>query len=75
MMFPMPLMKSIHSLPTARKTWKSSGPISDARKIVDTRNRIIHAYDNVSDEIMWSIIIKHLPILKTEIRKLLTPSA
>jgi uncharacterized protein with HEPN domain len=50
-------------------------PISDARKIVDTRNRIIHAYDNVSDEIMWSIIIKHLPILKTEIRKLLTLSA
>lgn len=40
--------------------------LSNARKIVDTRNRIIHGYDSVSDEIMWSIIITHLPILKSE---------
>ena len=44
---------------------------SNARKIVDTRNRIIHGYDTVSDDIIWSIVIKHLPILKTEIQNLL----
>lgn len=44
---------------------------SNARKIVNTRNRIIHGYDTVSDEIVWSIVIKHIPILKTEIQELL----
>jgi uncharacterized protein with HEPN domain len=45
--------------------------LSNSRKIVDTRNRIIHGYDTVSDEIIWGITIKHLPILKAEIKKLL----
>ena len=45
--------------------------ISNSRKIVDTRNRIIHGYDTVSDEIVWGILIKHLPIIKTEIESLL----
>lgn len=45
---------------------------SNARKIVDTRNRIIHGYDTVSDDIIWSIVIKHLPILKSEIQDLLS---
>ncbi len=45
--------------------------ISDARKIVDTRNRIIHGYDTVSEEILWSIVIKYLPKLKKEVEKLL----
>ncbi len=44
---------------------------SNARKIVNTRNRIIHGYDTVSDDIIWSIVIKHIPILKTEIQNLL----
>ena len=45
--------------------------ITNSRKIVDTRNRIIHGYDTVSDEVIWGIIIRHLPILKTEIQQLL----
>lgn len=45
--------------------------ISHARKIIDTRNRIIHGYDSVSDEIIWSILTNHLPILKTEIEEIL----
>ncbi len=44
--------------------------ISNSRKIVDVRNRIIHGYDTVSDEIIWGIVIKYLPILKTDIEKL-----
>lgn len=46
--------------------------LSNSRKIVDTRNRIIHGYDSVSDDIIWSIIINHLPILKAEVEKLLS---
>ena len=45
--------------------------ISNARKIVDTRNRIIHGYDSVSDEIIWGIVINHIPILQTEVKGLL----
>ena len=44
--------------------------ISNARKIVDTRNRIIHGYDSVSDEIIWGIVINHIPILQTEVKDL-----
>jgi len=49
----------------------ASFQLSNSRKIVDTRNRIIHGYDTVSDEINWGIVIKHLPVLKSEIEKLL----
>lgn len=45
--------------------------ITNARKIVDTRNRIIHGYDSVSDEIIWGIIINHIPILQIEVQVLL----
>ena len=45
--------------------------LSNSRKIVDTRNRIIHGYDTVSDEIIWGILIQYLPILKSEIEQLL----
>ncbi len=48
--------------------------ISNARKLVDTRNRIIHGYDSVSDETIWGIVIKHLPLLKIEVGKLLNES-
>jgi len=45
-------------------------PISDSRKIVDTRNRIIHGYDSVSDDVIWLIAIKYLPVLDQEIKGL-----
>ena len=45
--------------------------ISNSRKIVDTRNRIIHGYDSVSDDVIWGIVIRYLPILQTEIQELL----
>lgn len=46
--------------------------ISDAKAIVGLRNQVIHAYDNISDENIWAIIVNHLPKLKTEIEKLLS---
>ena len=45
--------------------------ITNARKIVDTRNYIIHAYDSLSADILWSIIINHLPLLKEEVEAIL----
>lgn len=45
--------------------------ISHSRKIVDTRNRIIHGYDSVSDDVIWSIVTKYLPVLEKEVESLL----
>ncbi len=49
----------------------TSVDISNSRKLVDVRNRIIHGYDSVSDEVIWGIVIKHLPVLQDEVEKLL----
>ena len=40
-------------------------------KIVDTRNYIIHGYDSLTADILWSIVINHLPLLKNETLNLL----
>ncbi|WP_310296792.1 HepT-like ribonuclease domain-containing protein [Flavobacterium aquidurense] len=45
--------------------------ISNSRKIVDVRNRIIHGYDSVSDDIIWGIVIRNLPVLQKEVEELL----
>ena len=45
--------------------------ITNARKIVDARNYIIHGYDSLSVDILWSIVVNHLPYLKSEVEKLL----
>ena len=45
--------------------------ITHARKIVDTRNYVIHGYDTLTADILWSIVINHLPLLKNEVEKLL----
>jgi uncharacterized protein with HEPN domain len=41
--------------------------IENARKIVDLRNFIIHTYDAIDDELIWSIISRHIPKLESEI--------
>ena len=41
--------------------------ISNSRKIVDTRNKLTHGYDEIENVQVWNIIIKHLPVLKIEI--------
>ncbi len=45
--------------------------ISHAKKIISLRNRIIHGYDVISDELIWGILINDLPKLKSEITLLL----
>lgn len=46
-------------------------PIPNARAIIDTRNRIIHAYDSVKPEFLWGLIIRHIPELKKDIEHLI----
>lgn len=46
--------------------------ISNSRKIVDVRNRIIHGYDSVSDDVIWGILIRNLPVLQKEVDELLS---
>jgi uncharacterized protein with HEPN domain len=41
--------------------------ITDSKRIVGLRNRIIHSYDSISDENIWGVIINYLPKLKIEI--------
>lgn len=49
----------------------SNFPIENAKNIIGTRNRIIHSYDNISDEVIWTIVIRELPLLKKQIKELL----
>ena len=44
--------------------------ITNARKIVDMRNKLIHGYDEVEDTVVWNVIVKYLPLLKEEVTKL-----
>jgi uncharacterized protein with HEPN domain len=41
--------------------------LSNARKIVGFRNRLIHAYDAVDPSMIWAIIKIHLEPLKEEV--------
>ena len=49
----------------------STVEIPNSRAIIDTRNRIIHAYDNVQPEFLWSLVIRHIPQLKKDIERIL----
>ena len=45
--------------------------ISNSRRIVNLRNWVIHAYNNVDNVIIWGIIDKDLPLLKKQVSDLL----
>lgn len=45
--------------------------IPNARAIIATRNRIIHAYDNVQPTFLWGLVIKHIPELKKDIERII----
>jgi uncharacterized protein with HEPN domain len=42
--------------------------ISNARKIVGFRNRLIHTYDSVDPSMVWAILKNHLGPLKNEVK-------
>jgi len=45
--------------------------IENAKRIVGLRNQIIHAYNNISDENIWAIVMNNLPKLKSDIESLI----
>jgi uncharacterized protein with HEPN domain len=46
--------------------------ISYARLIVDMRNKIIHSYDSINNDVIWKVGIKDIPVLEQEINILIT---
>lgn len=49
-------------------------PITAARRIVDTRNYLIHGYDSLREDLIWAIVVNHLPLLRTEVNQLIESS-
>ena len=45
--------------------------ITDARRIVNLRNLVIHAYDDVDTIVIWGILQSDLPELKKQVENLL----
>jgi uncharacterized protein with HEPN domain len=45
--------------------------IASKKQIISMRNRVIHGYDKIDDEIIWGTIVRHLPKLKIDIIELM----
>lgn len=45
--------------------------LPNAKAIINTRNRVIHGYDSVTTEFLWSLIIKHIPALRKDVENIL----
>ncbi len=45
--------------------------IEHDKQIISFRNRLVHAYDNLDNSIIWAILIRHLRPLKVEVENLL----
>ncbi|NPV01643.1 MAG: DUF86 domain-containing protein [Brevinematales bacterium] len=45
--------------------------ITDSRKIIALRNRIIHGYDSVDDAVIWNVIVNNIPLLQKEVENLI----
>ena len=44
--------------------------MTGARRIIAFRNRLIHGYASVADEVVWGVIEANLSVLKREINTL-----
>ena len=45
--------------------------ISDTKRIISFRNRLIHGYATVSDAVVWGVVQTNLPTLRGEVDALL----
>lgn len=45
--------------------------ITDRRKIIGLRHILVHDYDLIEDSTIWLIITKSLPVLKSELLRLI----
>src|SRR5207244_10935024 len=49
--------------------------ITDSKRIISFRNVLIHGYATVSNEAVWTIVEKNLPVLHREVAQLLLAGA
>ena len=45
--------------------------IGDCSRIISFRNVLIHGYDIVDENIVWMVILEHLPTLKSQVEEIL----
>ena len=45
--------------------------IPDLRKIVGLRNRVIHGYDSIRNDVLWDIVRNEVPALRKQIERIL----
>ncbi|MFW5831835.1 MAG: DUF86 domain-containing protein [Prolixibacteraceae bacterium] len=43
--------------------------LKHVEQIIGLRNRIIHAYNNINDAMIWTIVKKHIPELLFEVKQ------
>jgi uncharacterized protein with HEPN domain len=48
-----------------------AGRILELRAVIGLRNRIIHGYDSVDDEIVWDIVQSKLPALQKQVEAIM----
>jgi len=51
-----------------------AGEISDSKRIIAFRNRLIHGYASVADDVVWGIVEANLTTLADEVQRLLEES-
>lgn len=55
------------------ETTRSAHPEIPWKKIVGTRDRVIHGYFRVDLDIVWEVVATELPALRRQISALLSP--
>jgi uncharacterized protein with HEPN domain len=45
--------------------------ISNSSRIISFRNRLIHGYATIADEVVWGVLETNLPVLAREVKNLL----
>jgi len=54
-----------------KTTPDAAGQISHHKRIISFRNILIHGYDLVEDAVVWDVVAKDLPLLHSQVAKLL----
>jgi uncharacterized protein with HEPN domain len=55
----------------ARNDARTAGRISEHERIIAFRNRLIHGYDLIDDELVWDTIRNEVPALLAEVEELI----
>lgn len=66
--------RNIEIIGEALKNVRNISPdieISRLNDIINPRNKLIHGYDSIDNTIIYTIVIKHIPILKEEVTRLI----